>query len=427
VRDAYEVLGVKRGASLDEIKAAYRRKAKELHPDRGGPNEAMVELNTAYAFILTELKEGYQQQQKEEPKRQQSAGAGEGAWRNVNEDTSYDARRDTYWRNIYRDIDDELETLRRAAEQYDEQLRTMRRAAWQTGQHAAWAKLTWDDFFGFLTRTARSGVKGLALLFAALVGIGSVLVEANFVSALILLGSALGFAFSLAIKSDKGGMLSAALLLFGVMTIWLPPVRGALVLYPLATISVLILLALIFKFAQAGGTVGLMTGGVLALYVIGVIVGDTSRQPTSVAVLPPQTTPAILPATRPIDAPRPTSAPLTTPSPPHPAQQVVPTPSAPQPTAAPIPPEPRTLLAAQGAILKFVAGVPYHLKVRTGLATSLRATQGKVTLGPGDGDSINCVDAFDFPMQTGAGPWREIDQTFRACGDDAVMTVSAVR
>jgi hypothetical protein len=30
----------------------------------------------------------------------------------------------------------------------------------------------------------------------------------------------------------------------------------------------------------------------------------------------------------------------------------------PQPKAATIPPEPRTLLASQGAILKFVAGVP---------------------------------------------------------------------
>ena len=130
-------------------------------------------------------------------------------------------------------------------------------------------------------------------------------------------------------------MLSAAVLLFGIMTIWLPPVRGALFRYPLATISVLILLALIFKFVQAGGTVGLMTGGVLALYVIGVIVGDTSRRPTSVAVLPPQTTAAILPALRPIDAPRPASEPFATPSPRHPAQQVASTPSASQLTTAP--------------------------------------------------------------------------------------------
>ena len=75
---------------------------------------------------------------------------------------------------------------------------------------------------------------------------------------------------SLALKSDKGGLMSAGLLLCGLMTIWLPPVRAALLLYPLATISVLLCLALVFKFAQQGGTVGLLTGGILSLYVIGV-------------------------------------------------------------------------------------------------------------------------------------------------------------
>ena len=54
-RDYYEVLGINKGATDDEIKQAYRRLAKKYHPDRNpGDEEAakkMQQINAAYEQI----------------------------------------------------------------------------------------------------------------------------------------------------------------------------------------------------------------------------------------------------------------------------------------------------------------------------------------------------------------------------------------
>jgi molecular chaperone DnaJ len=50
-RDYYEVLGVGKDASADEIKKAFRRAAVEHHPDRGGDETKFKEINEAYEVL----------------------------------------------------------------------------------------------------------------------------------------------------------------------------------------------------------------------------------------------------------------------------------------------------------------------------------------------------------------------------------------
>ncbi|MGC6398601.1 MAG: J domain-containing protein [Ilumatobacteraceae bacterium] len=55
-RDPHDVLGVRRGASRVEIRAAYRRLARKVHPDvdDGRHSDEMAALNEAYRTLTSE-------------------------------------------------------------------------------------------------------------------------------------------------------------------------------------------------------------------------------------------------------------------------------------------------------------------------------------------------------------------------------------
>ncbi len=53
--DPYRILGISPQANLEEIRRAFREKARQLHPDLGGKKELFLELKRSYEFLCERL------------------------------------------------------------------------------------------------------------------------------------------------------------------------------------------------------------------------------------------------------------------------------------------------------------------------------------------------------------------------------------
>ncbi len=74
MNNPYSTLGVAKGASADTIKRAYKEKAKEHHPDRGGDASKFAEISNAYDILKDPSKRAYYDHTGSTDQKQQGFG-----------------------------------------------------------------------------------------------------------------------------------------------------------------------------------------------------------------------------------------------------------------------------------------------------------------------------------------------------------------
>jgi molecular chaperone DnaJ len=91
-RELYEILGIERGATVRQIKTAYRRMAREYHPDRNSATDAadrFKEAAEAYAVLSDPARRGlYDRWGLEAVRRPTATNAASGA--NWGEDEAFE-------------------------------------------------------------------------------------------------------------------------------------------------------------------------------------------------------------------------------------------------------------------------------------------------------------------------------------------------
>jgi hypothetical protein len=84
--DPFEVLGVSRSASVEEVRAARRLLARAAHPDHGGTAQRMTEINVAFDAVIGHLTRRRPIEGEAAPERYQSAAPGRPATRGLQRD-----------------------------------------------------------------------------------------------------------------------------------------------------------------------------------------------------------------------------------------------------------------------------------------------------------------------------------------------------